>query len=242
MNQLREMLLNRRTVRKYLREPIPENDLHFLLSVARKAPTDATGQMYSFVRVTDESLRASIARMCGEQTHIVSAPEFFVVCADVSRLKALLEHRGRAFGMKPRVALHFAIVDATVSASYFACAAELLGYGVCFIGAVANQIEELCRLLLLPRGVLPVFGLTLGKPDPTEEPRNVPRLPQELVVVENVYPRLQSGDLDKAYRAMASAGSRGDWIDILERYFGAGGVMEHREEGLARALYLQGFA
>jgi nitroreductase len=235
-------LLARKTVRRCRPEPVPEDDLRSLLSIAQKAPTDATGQMYSVVRITERALRARVARLCGDQAHIASAPEFFVVYADVARLKAILEHRGKTLGMKPRVALHFAILDATVAASYLACAAKLLGYGICFRGAVINHIDELCRLLLLPKGVLPVFGLTLGSPDPTEEPRTVPRLPQNLAVMENAYLRLQESDLDEAFRVMAYANRLGDWVLTLDRYFGSGGVMEQREEVLPRALYLQGFA
>jgi FMN reductase (NADPH) len=242
VNDLRARLSSRKTVRLYLPEPVPEEDIQFLLGVARKAPTDATGQMYSLIRITDRGLRDRIASLCGDQAHIRMAPEFFIVCADIARLKALLEHRGKTLGMKPRVALHFAIVDATIAASYLALAAETLGYGICFIGAVVNHIDELCRLLLLPKGVLPVVGLTLGRPDPTEERKIIPRLPQNLTVHENLYLRPTLSDLNSAYEAMAEASRRGDWVFTLDRYFGAGGVMESREEVLARALYIQGFA
>ncbi len=233
----KETLLQRSSVRRYRSEPVPAEDLDFLLEVARRAPSDASGQMGTLLRITDPEIRKEVARLSGGQEHILQAPEFFVACADVYRLQRVLEAKGLQFGMKQRVALHFGIVDAVIQVTYLAAAAEALGYGTCFIGGIVNHMEDLARLLLLPRGVYPVVGLTLGIPAEKRPPR--PKPPRDLLVHENAYRRYTEEDLRRLVESM-SAGGR-DWIAVLQRYFARGGRMEAREEVVARTLYLQGF-
>src|SRR5262245_33953689 len=45
---------------------------------------------------------------------------------------------------------------------------ESLGLGTCYIGAIRNNPETVARELALPEGVFPVFGLTVGFPDPAQ--------------------------------------------------------------------------
>ncbi len=217
----------RRSIRKFKREPIPEEDLEKILYAAQRAPTDATAQMYSILRVTDPELRQRLAHLSGDQEHIESAAEFFLILADVWRLRRLVEHRGGRFGRWPRTAAHFAIVDAVLAGSALATMAEALGYGICWIGGVLNGIREISALVDLPEGVIPVAGLCVGVPD--EDPAPRPRLPRELVVHENRYRAYTPEELDEAYAAMRPITRKGDWYRVLGRYFTEGGTMELRE-------------
>lgn len=225
------------SVREYTGEPLRPGDWGRLVHAARRAPTDAGAQWYSLVRVTDPSLRERCAEWCGDQRHIVTASEFVVGCADVERIGRLLEHRGLTYGMGPRVAIHFGIVDATLALHNLATAAELLGYRYCYIGGVLNGLAEITRALRLPPGVFPVAGLTVGVPAAAPAPR--PRLPERLVVHENVYRRAGTADLDEGFEAMAPATKGGDWLPVLERYFAPGGRMALREPVLASVLARQ---
>jgi FMN reductase (NADPH) len=233
------VLAQRRSVRRFKPVPIPEEDLDRLLFALQRAPTDASAQLYSVIRVKDPGLRDEIARLSGEQEHIRQAAEFFVLLADIHRLERLLAHRGQAMASWPRTALHFAILDAGLAGAYLALTAEALGYGVCFIGGVLNGIEALLDLLKLPPGVLPVAGLAVGVPDEEGPPR--PRLPRELVVHEDQYRPYTEEDLERAYQAMAPYSRVGDWNRVLRRYFAQGGTMEERERPYGRAASRQGF-
>ncbi|GAA5334991.1 MULTISPECIES: nitroreductase family protein [Thermus] len=233
------VLARRRSVRRFKPEPIPEGDLNKLLFALQRAPTDASAQLYSVIRVKDPALRDTIARLSGEQEHIRQAAEFFVLLADIHRLERLLAHRGQAMAPWPRTALHFAILDAGLAGAYLALTAEALGYGVCFIGGVLNGIEALIDLLKLPPGVLPVAGLAVGVPDEEGPPR--PRLPRDLVVHEDHYHPYAEEDLERAYQAMAPYSRVGDWNRVLRRYFAQGGTMEERERPYGRAASRQGF-
>lgn len=225
-------------MRRFKPVPMPEDDLEKLLFALQRAPTDASAQLYSVIRVQDHGLRDQVARLSGDQEHIRQAAEFFVFLADVHRLERLLAHRGERMAFWPRTALHFALLDAGLAASYLALTAEALGYGVCFIGGVLNGVEELINLLELPRGVIPAVGLAVGVPDEEGPPR--PRLPRSLVVHENRYRPYSPEDLEAAFQAMAPYSRVGDWGRVLRRYFAQGGTMEERETPYGRALARQG--
>ncbi len=206
---------------------------------AQHAPTDATAQMYSFVRLTDPELRSKIAEITGNP-HIATASETLIVCADVHRLQALLEHRGHNYGDWRAASLHFAIGDAALAGQNALIAAECLGYQGCWIGGVLSALDEIVTLLELPHGVLPFAGLTIGVPD--EQPPVRPRLQPEIVWHTNTYQPLEPHDLETALARMAPITARGDWAQSLARYFAAGGTMEQREPALRRTLERQGFA
>ncbi|MCS7217739.1 MAG: nitroreductase family protein [Thermus sp.] len=235
---LGEVLARRRSVRRFKPLPIPQEDLERLLFALQRAPTDASAQLYTAIRVRDPGLRETVARLSGDQEHIRQAAEFFVFLADVHRLERLLAHRGERMARWPRTALHFAILDAGLAAAYLALTAEALGYGVCFIGGVLNGVGELVDLLGLPPGVLPVVGLAVGIPDEEGPPR--PRLPRGLVVHEDRYRPYTPEDLEAAYGAMAPYSRVGDWGRVLRRYFAQGGTMEEREGPYGRTLACQG--
>ncbi|RSL28685.1 oxygen-insensitive NADPH nitroreductase, partial [Salibacterium salarium] len=65
-------------------------------------------------------------------------------------------------------------------------AAESMGLGGVYIGAVRSNIEELTEVLHLPKYVIPLVGLCIGHPA-EEKPGIKPRLPQSMVMFDNQY-------------------------------------------------------
>lgn len=232
------ILARHRSIRLFKPDPVPPELLTAVLAEAQRAPTDATAQMYSLVRITDRSLRLAISQACGGVPPMESAPEFFLVCADLFRLKSLLELEGLPLGTFPRIGLHFATVDATLVAQRLMDAAEAVGLSVCPIGAIANGIDRIPKLCQLPPLVMPLFGLCLGYPD--EDPPLRPRLPLALVVHENTYRIPERDELARAVSLMNPITRSGSWLSVLARYFAAGGTMEEREPVFRGTLEGQG--
>ncbi|MCX7803335.1 MAG: nitroreductase family protein [Meiothermus ruber] len=239
MSDLYTLYQRRASVRKFKPEPLREGDLEKILFAAQRAPTDATAQMYSLLRISDPELRRKVSSHSGHNPHIETCAEFFLILADVYRLRRLVEHRGGVFGHWPRTALHFAITDAVLAGSALATMAESLGYGIVWIGGVLNGIKEIKALCGLPQGVIPVAGLCVGVPEESPAPR--PRLPRALVVHENQYHDYSPEALEQAYAAMAPITKSGDWYRVLERYFAQGGTMEAREAAYQQLSAQQGF-
>ena len=233
-----EVFANHRTVRKYKAVPLEPGHLEQILWAAQRAPTDATAQMYSFVRLTDPALREEIAKI-SNNPHMATASETFIILADVSRLKKLLEFKGYSFAEWSAAAIHFAIGDAVMAAQNMLIAAEMLGYQGCWIGGILNPLERLIERLELPSGVLPFAGLTIGVPDETPAVR--PRIQAELMFHENKYHQPTDTELETALERMAPITARGDWAQTLARYFAVGGTMETRDITLRKVLASQGF-
>lgn len=240
-NPVLRVLTGHRSVRRYTGEPVHPDDLEAILEAGRRSPTDASGHLYAFLRITDPSLRQRLFDVCGRQEHVLKAPEFFVACADFRRVRRLLEKRGKAFSMGPRAMLLFGALDAAVAGRAMAVAAQALGYGICFVGAIQNRPTEVAELLKLPEGVLPLFGLCIGRPaEPL--PTQKPRLPPEALFMENIYREPDDALLQACLAAMESKKKPLAWPEQLDLYFGKGGIFEKREEEIRKAMARQGFS
>ncbi|MER3466208.1 MAG: hypothetical protein C4340_03365 [Armatimonadota bacterium] len=68
------------------------------------------------------------------------------------------------------------LVDAALAAERMVCAAETLGLGICYIGALRNDAQGVAQLLNLPDGTFGAFGLCLGWPSPDAKSEIKPRL------------------------------------------------------------------
>jgi len=221
------------TVRKYKQVTMPPEHLDVILEAAQRAPTDATAQMYSLVRLTDVELRTQIAELSGN-AHIAQASEAFIVVADIRRLQEILKSKGYEPGEYPSIGVHFGIGDAVMAAQNMLIAAEMLGYRGCWIGGVINALDQIADLIELPHGTFPFAAMTIGVPD--EDPKHRPRLPRAHVVHENRYTMPEGDSLNAGIEKMGPISARGDWPQTLARYFAKGGAMEQREGTLAEYL------
>jgi FMN reductase (NADPH) len=226
MESVRSFFQNHWTVRKYKNVPMSSEHLDTILEAAQRAPTDATAQMYSFIRLTDINLRKQIADLSGNP-HILTASESFIICADIYRLEKILTTNNFELGDFPHIAIHFAIGDAVLAGQNMLIAAEMLGYRGCWIGGVISAPTEISDLIGLPTGVFPFAALTIGVPD--ETPKHRPRLPRQQVIHENSYKIPSTIELREATNLMASITARGNWPQTLAGYFAKGGSMESRE-------------
>jgi FMN reductase (NADPH) len=234
-------LLRRHTsCRDYTSESIPDAVIEDLVRAAQQSSTDATGQLYSVVRLKDPTHRRTIGELAGDQGHVHTAAEHLIILLDTHRLRLLLEHRGERFGMKPLIALLFGITDATIFAQSLTLAAESMGYGLCYIGGVQNNTRDIAKLLALPPGVIPLYGLTIGRPKSALPPK--PRLPIDQVIHIDRYQSPTASDLDLTFEIMARATRSGDWLNPIRKYFAEGGIMAEREKEFWDLLEQQGLS
>lgn len=179
-----DLLMSHRSIRAFRDEPVPAGALREILRAAQQASTSSNMQAYSVIRVTDRNLRSELAAVAGQQQYVVTCPEFLVWCADMERLRI-------AAGLEPSdmpcnaEAFTIAAIDAALAAQNAAAAAESLGFGICYIGAIRNDIAKTAALLGLPPRVAPLFGMCIGRPD--QAPLMRPRLPVQAVLHENRY-------------------------------------------------------
>jgi nitroreductase len=194
-NETVATLLQHRSVRAYQTAALPQGTLEALVAAAQSAPTSSNLQTWSVVAVEDQERKARLAQLAGNQAHIRVAPLFLVWLADLARLARVAEEREL-----PHAALDYtemfllAAIDAALAAQNAVVAAESLGLGTVYIGAIRNKPLEVAAELRLPPRVFPVFGLCVGWPDEAKPAAVKPRLPQEAVLFRETYPSDAAGD------------------------------------------------
>ena len=82
------------------------------------------------------------------------------------------------------------LTDATIAAQNMVVAAESLGIGTVFLGSLHNDAQQIIDLLGLPEYTFPAVGLAVGWPN--QEPQLKPRLPKEVMHMENQYQALEN--------------------------------------------------
>jgi len=181
-------LLDHRSVRAFLPTPLPQGTIEVLVAAAQSAPSSSNIQAWSVVAVEDSSRKARLSALAGHQRQIEEAPLLLVWVADLARHTAIASARGLALeGADYTEAFLLATVDAALAAQNAVVAAESLGLGTVYIGALRNHPEAVAAELGLPDRAYAVFGLVIGHPDP-ERPSSIkPRLPQQAVLHRERY-------------------------------------------------------
>ncbi len=193
-------LLAHRSVRAYRPDPVPPGAVAAILAAAQSAATSSNLQAYGVVAVEDPARKARLAELANHQAHVRECPLLLVWLADLSRLDRVAERSGCAAGANRFLEMFLvAAIDAALAAQNAVVAAESLGLGTVYIGAMRNRPEEVAAELDLPPDVFAVFGLCVGYPDPTRPAAIKPRLPQALVLHRERY------DQDRTAEAAAIA-------------------------------------
>jgi FMN reductase (NADPH) len=128
------------------------------------------------------------------------APLMFTVCVDVQRFECIMAKRGWKLEANDLSVMVLGIQDAALMAENMVIAAESLGLGSCFLGAIPYQSKRIIEAYKLPARVLPLVGLTMGYPAENPPPR--PRYPLAFSLFEDEYPPLDDTALEAAMRVM----------------------------------------
>ncbi len=185
MQEILALLKSHRSIRKYKPELIPDDLLNNILSSARQAPTSSNFQAYSIIVVKDKQTKKTLAHFCGDQPWVESCPVFLVICPDLYRLEQVCRLRNYKLNDRYIETFIVAVVDAALVAQNILVASEASGLGVCMIGGIRNNPDQVCELLKLPQKVFPLMGICLGWSD--HEPMIKPRLPRGLVIHNEEY-------------------------------------------------------
>jgi nitroreductase len=181
-------LLSHRSVRQYLPKALPAGTLELLVAAAQSAATSSNLQLWSVVAVEDAERRRALAQVANNQAHIQQAPLFLVWVADLNRATELGQARGiPGEGLSYLEMFLMASIDTALAAQNAVVAAESLGLGTVYIGALRNHPERVAELLGLPSKAFAVFGLCVGWPNPDAPAAIKPRLPQPVVLHRDRY-------------------------------------------------------
>ena len=184
-NQILEVLLSHRSIRKYKDKPIPQEALNQILKAAQRAPTSCNYQSYSIIVVDSLAIRKRIRDLSGNQAFVADCGMLLIFCADISRLVYTCKKQGYRFGGDHLDTLLTAHGDALIACQNAAVAAESMGFGTCIVGNIRNNPQAISDLLELPQYVFATVGFTVGFSD--EDPDIKPRFPQQAIAFRNKY-------------------------------------------------------
>ncbi len=184
---VKDTLLQRRSIRRYEREPIPAETMQLIYDAIRNTPTSYNGQQFSVIDVTYQQLKEQLYELTG-QKQIKTCNHFMVFCADYNKISDIAVQKG--IDMPPFFdtldGVMVGCVDAALAMMSALVAAESAGLGTCCIG-YARTVDPagIAKLLELPQGVFVVCGLALGVP--RELPDLKPKQSAELLIHTNRY-------------------------------------------------------
>ena len=190
MNETILLLMARKSVRQFVQEPMPQQDVETILDAAVQAPTAGNMTLWTIIHVTDPEKKRQLSVSCDNQPFIATAPLVLVFCADYRRWFELFKtlDLGEPLRMPGEGDLLLAMADTIIAAHATVVAAEALGYGSCYIGDIIENCDTQRAILGLPEYVKPVCMAVYGKPTQSQiERRKPPRFAREEVVCENTY-------------------------------------------------------
>ena len=185
MQDFHMLLRQHRSIRSFSNEHVTDDDVEDIVISAQCASTSSHIQATTVIRVRDTDSLKQIAEAANNQRQITEAPVFLVWCADMHRIGLACEmaEGDMISGMTEQFISTTVVV--ALAAQNAVIAAEGMGLGVCYIGAIRNNPQVVTEILELPKHVYPVFGLCIGHP--AEDPETKPRLPVKLILKEERY-------------------------------------------------------
>jgi nitroreductase len=139
------VMLNRRSQRKFENKKVEEWKLEMIFAAADTAPTAGGFQGFEIYHVKNEGSKKKLVEAANNQPY-VNAPVVLVFCMNPGRVK---------LNFPPETIRKFSQQDATLAAAYSQLAAHALGLSSIWIGMLnENKLMEILGTDLSPSSIL----------------------------------------------------------------------------------------
>ena len=172
-NPVFKTIINRRSIRHYKKDDVPNEIIENLVKAANWSPSAHNTQTWRFVVVRDEVVRRDIAEkiyyadkdqpFSFDETkpfYGLNAPVQIFVFNDIRKVE------------DPDLAKD-TVINCYAAVQNFLLAAASLGLGTCWLGAPLKIHKEINDILNIPEGLYFTSSIALGYPD--EKPSPPPR-------------------------------------------------------------------
>jgi nitroreductase len=197
----KEAIEQRRSIRKFKPDPVPDEYITALLDAARLAPSGCNAQPWRFKIVQEKEIKVKLAEAAHRQSFIAKAPVVIVCCADIkgylegaissiqdlgkvgsvenSIVSLILERTEYMKKMKteeiaPRIAFNIAI-----AVEHMVLRALDFGLGTCWVRLINEQMIR--EMFGWDENIHIVALLPVGFPDESPQPRKRMRL-QDIII------------------------------------------------------------
>lgn len=160
-NQAIDVILNRKSVRKFIDKPIEKEKIESILKCAMSAPSAVNLQPWVFNVIDDRALLNELAQNLPYSKMLLSAPLAMIVCGDID--KALNDWE-----------LDFWVQDCSAAAQNVLLAAEALGLGAVWTAVYPAQdrVKIVKDILNMPNNLMPLSVIPIGYPADHSAPTN----------------------------------------------------------------------
>jgi len=149
-------IFERRSIRKYTHQDIPDDIVEKLLRAGMAAPSAGNEQPWHFIVIKDKSILNEIPEFHPYSQSLKEAPCAIVVCGDkqLERFK------------------DYWVQDCSAATMNIILEAQELGLGTTWLGVYPEEdrTRELKKLLNLPEQVIPLSIVSMGYPAEGKEP------------------------------------------------------------------------
>ena len=152
--ELEEAIKERRSIRAFKPQDVPEETVEKLVDAARHAPSAGNTQPWAFVIARKPETKKKLAKAAYNQTFVEEAPVVIVVCADEKRSSTHYGRRGKTL---------YCIQDTAAATQNILLTAYSIGLGTCWVGAFDEK--EAKKALKTPNGIRPVAMIPIGYPN-----------------------------------------------------------------------------
>ncbi|MFH1478234.1 MAG: nitroreductase family protein [Candidatus Omnitrophota bacterium] len=161
----KELISNRRTLRKYSSETVPREIIDRCLDAARLAPSACNSQPWYFVVIDDEGLRkrvgeAAFSGVYSMNSFARSAPILIIVVRDCTKYITKLG------GFLRKV--NFSLIDIGISCQNLVMQGEEESLGSCYLGWFDEKRVK--GILNIPKNKKIDLMISLGYPEKEERP------------------------------------------------------------------------
>jgi nitroreductase len=170
-----EVVDQRRSVRSYKPDPVPNESIVKILEAARAAPSWGNKQGVHYIVVTDPERVKALANATGKEW-IGTAPAIIVAVSSP-------KWSGKKNGME------YFMLDTGIAFEHLVLAATAEGLGTCWIGAFPEDAVK--KVIDVPKDLKVVALTPLGYPD--DEPRERDRKPLDEIVFYDRYGNASGG-------------------------------------------------
>lgn len=151
--EISEAIRKRRSVKKYLDQPLEWNKIGAILDAGRLAPSAGNLQPWKFIVVTNPENKKKISEACFQQYWMQTAPVHIIICSETNKMNRFYGLRGEKL---------YSIQSCALAAQNMMLESIGLGLGCCFVSAFDE--EMIARKFGIPEFARPQIILTIGYP------------------------------------------------------------------------------
>ena len=145
----------RRSIRKYMRKPVSEEDVKTMLEAAMAAPSASNRKPWHFIVVAERQILDNLAKAHPYGKMLLEAPLCIAVCGDKN------------------ISSQYWVQDCSAAAENLLLAATALGLGAVWLGVHPREerVNPIRKVLNIPENIVPLNLISIGYPAEKKEPR-----------------------------------------------------------------------